>query len=225
MTRRERRTSLLMTLATLATLATPAYAQRAAPHDLEIRLLTHQALVRSALGALVTTERSVALYGAELTIPTGWAPLRIEARVLRSSHGEADLRSRDFGLVLAGQGADISAGLAVAYADRGSYAPESGLLHRRTTGFGRAGARLQLRLPEAAFLLHLNADLYMPLRASTDSTANLKGWEASSGLTYRFAPLPFTATLGYRIERFRVFGLEQEVSALTFALGYVIRGH
>lgn len=199
--------------------ATKAQFTRAQP--IEVRLLTHQTLVRSALDALVPPERSVPQYGLELSLPTGWAPLRFEGRLLRSAHGPADLRSRDIGLTL-GSG---TLRIAAAYGDRGSYAPATGLANRRDAAFMRFGARLRWRAGDTGLLLHLSADRYMAIRPNEQPTAKLRGAEAATALCYRYGLFPVTATFGYRLERFRIFGLEQEVSALTFALGYVVGGH
>jgi len=210
-------------LAALLSAASPAHvgAQRTDGPAFEVRLLTHQALVRSALGALVPPERRVPQYGAEVSLHTGWTPLRVEGRVLRSTHGGADLRSRDAGLTFGGR----VLGIAVAYGDRGSYSPTTGLAHHREAAFARVGARVRWHARDSGLLLHLSADHYMAIRPQEQPTAKLRGAEVSTGLTYRHGLFPVTTTLGYRVERFRVFGVTQEVSALTFALGYIIDGH
>lgn len=198
-----------------------AAAQFTRAQPIAVRLLTYQTLVRSALDALVPPERTVPLYGVEASIPTGWAPLRIEGRLLRSAQGQADLRSRDLGVTLGGG----TLRLAAAYGDRGSYDPVTGLANRREAAFMRVGARLRWRASDSGFLLHLSADHYMAIRPNEQPTAKLRGTEAATALSYRYGLFPVTATFGYRLERFRIFGLEQEVSALTFALGYVVGGH
>lgn len=198
----------------------PVGAQAAPGGGFELRVLAHQARVRSALDGLVPPERNVPLFGLELTAPTPWRPLRAEARLLRSARGGADLRATEAGLVLAWRAVGVSA----AYAQRGSYAPASGLAHERNAAFGRLGARLATGPAAFGLEFHARADAYLPFTSEPDPANDIKGWDAASGVTWRPARLPVSATLGYRLERFRIFSVEQEVSALTFALGYAIGG-
>ena len=200
------------------TLPAEANAQHATVGGVALRVLSHQALVRGMLGDLLPPERRVSQTGIELTIPTPWTALRAEGRLLRSDRGNSDLGSIDAGLVLGWR----ALGVAAAYGQRRSYDPVSGLAHSRDAEFGRLGLRLRLGAPDAHFLFHLRGDGYLPVQSASDSVEALRGWDAEGGVTLRTRSLPFTASLGYRLERFRIFGVEQEVSALTFALGVAL---
>jgi len=80
-----------------------ASAQHATVGGVAVRVLSHQALGRTALDELLPPERRVSQMGFELTLPTPWRALRAEERVLRSDRGNLDLRSIDAGRVLGGR--------------------------------------------------------------------------------------------------------------------------
>jgi len=197
-----------------------AAAQHATVGGVALRVLFHHALVRSALGDLLPPERRVPQMGIELTLPTPWRALRAEGRFLRSDRGSLDLRSIDAGLVVGGR----VLGVAAAFGQRGSYDPGTGFAHGRDAEFGRLGVRLRFGAPDAHFILHLRGDGYVPFDAAENSGDALSGWDAEGGVTWRTRKLPVTASLGYRLERFQIFGAEQEVSALTLALGVAFGG-
>ena len=212
---------LLLAMLCIATaLPAVAAAQYATVGGVTIRAISHQALVRSALGDLIAPERRVSQLGMELTLPSPWRALRVEGRLLGAEGGRVDLRSLDAGLVVGWR----TLGVAAAFGQRGSYDPASGLAHARDAQFGRAGLRLRLGDPDAPFILHLRGDTYVPLRAVNDAADALDGWDAEGGVTWRAKELPYTVSLGYRLERFRIFRVEQEVSALTVALGAAFGG-
>ncbi|MHB1296921.1 MAG: hypothetical protein ACYC0B_00210 [Gemmatimonadaceae bacterium] len=196
-------------------------AQASEPRGPTIAVLAHHARVRSALDDLVLPERSVPQLGLEVTAPTFWRPLRVTSRMLRSTRGGNDLHSFDAGMLLSVRFLSLEA----AYARRGSYSPETGLAHGRTAEFARAGFRARADAGSSGFIMHLRGNAYVPTRRADVAEDEIEGWDAESGLTYVPRALPVTATLGYRLERFRIFGVEQEVSALTFALGVALLGH
>ena len=184
-----------------------------------IQVLAQQARVYTSLGALIPPSRDVALVGAELGVPTGVPGLRVRARMLRGTRGD-DLESLDAGIVYwIGP-----VGIEGAWAQRASYSPRTGLAHDRMTDFARAGLRAGVDLGVSGFALHLRAHAYVPTHQPAGLDDDMEGWDGETGLTYGHPGLPVTATLGYRIERFRIFGVEQEVSALTFALGFTLFG-
>lgn len=206
----------------LAMLAAPCRlaGQAAASRGISVAALAHQSLVRSALDDLLPPERSVPQVGLEVSAPTFWQPLRLTGRVLRSTRGGDDLNSLDAGLLMGWQHVALEA----AYSQRASYSPETGLAHSRNADFARAGLRAQMPVGLTGFSLHLRGHAYIPTSRAAVREDEIEGWEGQSGLTYTFATLPLNATLGYRLERFRIFGVEQEVSALTFALGFTFFG-
>lgn len=190
-----------------------APAQAAPRQGVSIAALAHQARVRTALDALMPPERAVSQMGVELGAPTFWRPMRVAARVLRATRAD-DLASLDAGVVIGGRFVALEA----AYATRGSYSPASGLAHARTASFARAGLRGRLALGATGFTMHLRGNAYVP------TGDDIEGWDGESGLTFSPASWPVTATLGYRLERFRIFDVEQEVSSLTFGLGFTLLG-
>lgn len=210
----------VLVLLCIVALPTEAAAQHATVGGVALRVLSHQALVRTALGDLVPPERRVSQLGLEVSLPTPWRALRAEGRFLRSARGRVDLRSIDAGLVVGWR----VLGLAAAIGQRGSYDPESGLAHGRDAEFGRLGLRLRFAQPDAAFIVHARGDTYVPIQSAENPADALSGWDTEGGVTWRTKELPLTASLGYRLERFRIFTAEQEVSALTFALGVAFGG-
>lgn len=204
----------------VAVLAPDAVAQTVAAREVEFRVLSHQALVRTALDALLPPERRVSQWGVEVSLPSPWKALRADGRILRSERGSADLNSIDAGLVIGWPALALAAG----YGIRASYDPASGLAHGRNAEFGRAGLRLRSAESHTRFTLHLRGDKYIPTEPAANAADELSGWDAEGGVTWRAKDLPFTATLGYRLERFRIFSADQEVSALTFALGLAFGG-
>jgi hypothetical protein len=190
-----------------------AAAQAAPRQGVSIAALAHQARVRTALDALVPPERAVSQMGVELGAPTFWRPMRVAARVLRATRAD-DLASLDAGVVVGGRFVALEA----AYATRRSYSPTSGLAHARSASFARAGLRGRLALGATGFAMHLRGNAYLP------TGDDVEGWDGESGLSFSPASWPVTATLGYRLERFRIFDVEQEVSSLTFGLGFTLLG-
>jgi hypothetical protein len=220
------RTTDLVTFAAFAAFSipmampVPARAQAGPERGLSIAALAHQARVRSALGNLMPPERSVPQVGLELGAPTFWRPLRVHGRVLRATGGGDDLHSMETGLLLTGRFVGVEA----SYAQRESYSPSTGLAHGRTAEFGRAGVRAQMGLGGTGLSLHLRANAYVPTWRAASAEDDVEGWDGETGLTYAASTLPVSATFGYRLERFRIFGVEQEVSALTFAVAFTLLG-
>jgi hypothetical protein len=224
------RTTRLARLATLAaftmSMAVPmavpmaVHAQATPARGISIAALAHQARVRSALGNLMPPERSVPQMGLELGVPTFWEQLRVHGRLLRATGGGDDLHSMEAGLLLTSRFVGVEA----SYAQRGSYSPSTGLAHGRVAEFGRAGVRTQMGLGGTGLSLHLRANAYLPTWRAASPDDDVEGWDGETGLTYATSALPVSATLGYRLERFRIFGVEQEVSALTFAVAFTLLG-
>ena len=158
--------------------------------------------------------------GVAVSLASPWSPLRAEGRILRSTLGSSDLHSIDAGLVVGWR----VLGVAAAYGQRASYDPASGLAHARGAEFGRLGVRLNSSAPTTPFSIHLRGDAYLPAQAADTAANAISGWDAEGGVTWHARRQPLTASLGYRLERFRIFRVEQEVSALTFSLGVAFGG-
>ncbi len=189
----------------------------------EVTLLAHEAVVHTAAGDQLAAERRVGQVGLELGVPTPLRALRVHGRVLTSTQGQDDLRSLDVGLSL-GPFLSRAIVLEAAFAQRASYSPRSGLAHGRVAEFARAGARVRLPLGTSGFAMHVFGSGYLPTNQADDPDDAVRGWVAESGVSYSVRQFPVTAALGYRIERFRVFAVEQEVSSLTFSLGVNVLG-
>lgn len=210
----------------LAIALAPARLAGQAPYasgGIDITLLAHEAIVHTAAGDRLAPERHVGQVGLELGVPTPLRALRVYGRALTATQGQDDLRSLDVGLAF---GPFLSRVLVLeaAFAQRASYSPETGLAHGRVAEFARAGARMRLPLGRSGFALHVTGSGYLPTNQPEDPDDAVTGWLGESGVSYSVRRIPVTAMLGYRIERFRVFAVEQEVSSLTFALGVNMLG-
>jgi hypothetical protein len=89
----------------------------------------------------------------------------------------------------------------------------------------RFGVRSRANLGNSPFSAHLRAARYVGLPGETDEDfgpLDLTGWSAESGLSWTWQKFPVTANLGYRIERFRVYTHEQEVSSLYLGAGFLL---
>ncbi|HET8771557.1 MAG TPA: hypothetical protein VFM71_11295 [Gemmatimonadaceae bacterium] len=210
----------------LALALAPARLSGQAPYGdggIDITVLAHEAIVHTAAGERLAPERHVGQVGLALGVPTPLRALRVHGHVLTSTQGQNDLRSLDVGLTL-GPFLARALVLEAAFAQRASYAPETGLAHGRVAEFARVGARVRVPLGRSGFALHVLGSSYLATNEPEDADDAVTGWLGESSVSYRVRRFPVTAMLGYRIERFRVFTVEQEVSSLTFSLGVNMLG-
>ena len=90
--------------------------------------------------------------------------------------------------------------------------------------FARGGFRSRANLGNTDFSVQLRALYYVGLPVVSDLLGDpkLKGWSGETGLSYTWKVFPLTVNLGYRIERFKVWKRDQEISSLTFGGGLLL---
>ncbi len=93
-----------------------------------------------------------------------------------------------------------------------------------TYTFARAGFRSRANLGNTDFSVQFRALYYIGIPLGDDALPkdNLEGWSGETGLSWTWKRFPLTANLGYRIERFKVFAVEQESSAFTIGGGILL---
>lgn len=196
-------------------------AQAASPHPasssagmpfFEITVMSQPSEIRTAISG-VTSARSVAMRGAQLTLLSRSAGMGLVGRILQSPIGSSDLNSIEGGLVV-GAPAFMLEG---AYVMRSGFSAGTALPFDSTHAFARAGLRLRARLGNTGFALRMRLGYYIPIKSKT-----LEGWEGESGVTWTWDRIPLTAAVGYRLERFVVSGVEQEVSAVSLGVGIIL---
>lgn len=94
-----------------------------------------------------------------------------------------------------------------------------------TYTFGRVGFRSRANLGNTDFSVTMRGATYIRIPSAGDEVlpSGLKGFSAETGLAWTVAKwrIPWTLQMGYRIERFTVYGLEEETSSLSFGGGVV----
>ncbi|MEX2181755.1 MAG: hypothetical protein WD771_06910 [Gemmatimonadaceae bacterium] len=93
-----------------------------------------------------------------------------------------------------------------------------------TYTFARAGFRTRANVGNTDFSVQLRALYYIGIPLGDDALPKdeLEGWSGETGLSWTWNRFPLTLNLGYRIERFKVFAVEQEVSAFTIGGGLLL---
>jgi hypothetical protein len=189
---------------------------RRSPVFLHFAGLLHASEVRGSLvGGAPVTPRAVALGGADFTLQPRNGGIGLAARVTQSDLGAGDLGSIEGGVLLGSPAFAVEG----AYVMRNGYSVESGLSHDSVHTFGRGGVRMRGILGNSGAAVHFRAGYFVPIGQSFDADA-LQGWEGESTLSWTLPRFPLTIQAGYRLERFFVSGLEQEVSALVVGGGF-----
>lgn len=89
--------------------------------------------------------------------------------------------------------------------------------------FAKIGVRSRLNLGHSPFSVQLRAARHVGIGAnefdSNFGAPDAIGWAGETALSWTRPGSPFTASLGYRIERFEAYRIEQESSALTLGVG------
>jgi hypothetical protein len=93
-----------------------------------------------------------------------------------------------------------------------------------TYTFVRGGFRSRANLGNTDFSVSLRALYYVDVIPVKDGfpDSELEGWSGETGLSWTWNRFPRTVNLGYRIERFYVFGREQELSSLSIGTGLLL---
>lgn len=110
-------------------------------------------------------------------------------------------------------------------ATRRGYGRLSGGNIDSTYAMARLGVRSRVNLGDSQFslLTRVNRYLSFPEPGGADFRAVPNGWSGEAGLSWTWpGRIPFTANLGYRWERFRVWNRDQDVSGLSLGGGLLL---
>jgi hypothetical protein len=223
MTRITRLAALL--LGTLSLSACGALTQRTSTLRSPIHAVlladVHDARVRSALGAVVAPETSSGMVSLDLALQRAEGNgIGFAGRMILG--GTAAPSSLDASMLV---GSKLFAG-ELGIGSRGGWEPDDDVgTFDLAYPIARFGIRSRANLGNSPFSAHLRAARYVGLPTEEDEdfgALNLTGWSAESGLSWTWQKFPVTANLGYRIERFRVYTHEQEVSSLYLGAGFLL---
>jgi len=91
--------------------------------------------------------------------------------------------------------------------------------------FAKIGVRSRLNLGQSPFSVQFRAARHVGIGAnevdSNFGAPDALGWAGETQLSWTRIGSPFTASVGYRIDRFEAYRIEQEMSALTVGVGMV----
>lgn len=179
-------------------------------------LVSQSALVRaSLLQGAPSEERAVAMRGLDVVFLPARFGFGAHARLSQSSLGGSDLSVAEVGLTLGAPLLSVEA----TFAQRSGYSPATGLMHDESYPYTRLGVRSQRQLWNSRFTVFFRGGVI----AGTDAALPepVEGWDGETQVAWTMRRVPVRAMLGYRLERFAVAGMEQEVSAMIFGLGLV----
>ncbi len=193
--------------ATTDTAFTP---KRVSPVQFLLFGLMHSAEVRTSNGGI--SDSSASLKGFEVLLMPRNGGIGLTGRMI----GEADgLTYTEGGILIGSRRFSIDA----AYVMRTGYNPVTFLPFDSTYAFARGGFRSRGNLGNTGFTFGFRAGYYVGIPGKPANDPTLEGWDGETNLYWSWSKFPLTAMLGYRIERFNVWGVEQEVSALTMGAG------
>jgi hypothetical protein len=182
--------------------------------------LLHASDVRSGLTTGVLAHaRTVALQGVDFLVQPLSGGVGLAGRLTRATTGVGDLASLEGGVLLGAPGFSLEA----AYVRRAGYSPTSGLMHDSTYVFGRVGIRMRSTLGNTGFALGGRAGAFIPV-GDEGSEDSARGWEGETSVQWVGRRFPLGVHVGYRLERFAVAGMEQQVSALILGSGIILGG-
>ena len=181
----------------------------------------HDARVHSALGAVVSPETSAGMVSLDLAMQRAEGNgIGFAGRMILG--GSAAPSSLDASMLV---GSRLFAG-ELGIGTRNGWDPdEAAGTFDIAYPIARFGIRSRANLGNSPFSAHLRAARYVGLPGEADpdfGAVDLTGWSAESGLSWTWQTFPVTANLGYRIERFRVYTHEQEVSSLYLGAGFLL---
>ena len=189
----------------------PAEARRSPVHFLLFGY-TQSAEIRTTDG-VITADESMSLSGVEFLLTPRNGGIGLHGRML-SSDGPALLEG---GLLIGSRRFSLD----LAYVMRDGFNPDSPIPVNfdSTYAFARGGFRSRANLGNTGFTVGIRGGYYVGIPSDEDPGPELEGWEGESQLAWSWSKFPLTVLMGYRIERFKVWGIEQETSALTFGGG------
>lgn len=181
----------------------------------------HDARVHNATGGVVSPETSAGMVSLDLALQRAEGNgLGLAGRMILG--GTAAPSSLDASLLV---GSKLFAG-ELGIGTRNGWDPdEPAGTFDIAYPIARFGIRSRANLGNSPFSAHLRAARYVGLPGEEDEDfgpVDLTGWSAESGLSWTWQKFPVTANLGYRIERFRVYTHEQEVSSLYLGAGFLL---
>ncbi len=114
--------------------------------------------------------------------------------------------------------------LDVGAASRSGYNVVTSQPNDTTYRFAKVGIRSRANLGNTDFSVSLRGAGYVRIPTPEEKLvpSGLEGFNAETGLAWTWSRFPLTVNLGYRIERFTVFGVETETSALTLGGGILL---
>jgi hypothetical protein len=180
----------------------------------------HLPSIRSASGQTLLPEQQSTMISFEGTYqPLKGNGVGVTARLIAG--GNNSPQYTELGFLLGSR--QLAADLGVAM--RRGYDFFSTGIYDSTHTTARIGVRSRVNLGESGFSLQARAGKYIgfPEPRNLPNRAVPQGWNAETGVSWTWpGRIPFTANLGYRIERFRAWNFEQEVSSLTFGTGILL---
>ncbi len=139
---------------------------------------------------------------------------------IRSIGGEDAYEFTEIAILFGSRRFSVDAGAA----SRTGYNELTDNLNDTTYRFARVGARSRLNLGNSDFSVTLRGAGYIRIPTPEEEAlpSKLTGFSLESGLSWTWAKYPVTANLGYRLEKFNVFGVEQETSSLIIGGGILL---
>ena len=190
------------------------------PAHLAVMMDVHQPSIRSANGAFLLPEQQSTMLSFEGTyLPLAGKGVGVTARLITGGRNSPQYTELGF---LAGS-RQLAADVGVA--TRRGFNLRGGGVYDSTHTMARFGVRSRVNLGESGFSLQTRAGRYLsfPEPRNAPSRSLPHGWNAETGVSWTWSGrTPFTANVGYRIERFRAWNFEQEVSSLTFGTGILL---
>jgi hypothetical protein len=188
-----------------------------APGHIAAMIDLHMPSIRSAAGQTLLPEQQSSMVSIEGTyLPLSGNGVGVTARIIVG--GNNTPQYTELGFLVGSRQIALDLGVATR---RGFNTFTTGI-YDSTHTTARLGLRSRLNLGESGFSLQSRAGRYIgfPEPRGLPNRAVPQGWNAETGVSWTWpGRIPFTANLGYRIERFRAWNLEQEVSSLTFGTG------
>lgn len=191
---------------------------RRSPVYLVLNLDLHGGRLHTANGAVVAPEEKPGLGSFELALQKArGGGLGI---AIRSVGGEEAAEYAEAAFLMGSRVFALDLGAAT----RTGFNTFTGGAFDTTYTFARAGFRSRANLGNTDFSVTMRGLYYIGLPTPEEEAlpSDLEGWSGETGLSWTWNRFPLTANLGYRIERFRVFAVEQEVSSLYFGGGLLL---
>lgn len=191
-----------------------------APAHIAGMMDVHLASIRSAAGQTLLPEQQLTMLSFEGTYqPLAGNGVGVTARLITG--GRSSPQYTELGFLAGSRRLALDLGFAMR---RGFDIRTSGVFDSTHT-MARFGLRSRVNLGESGFSLQSRAGRYLsfPEPRNAPNRAVPHGWNAETGVSWTHpGRIPFTGNLGYRIERFRAWNFEEEISSLTIGGGILL---